>query len=408
MERTDIFAAALKLEHRVSSIRQDLLPQMHVLTLTPFYPTAADDASGCFIAESVGELQRKGVESSAIVVYPIYRAYPGPDSKAPPAVAKKYVCIPGNAGLSSAGNFLYAALKHEVRRLHSGRPISLIHAHAALPCGQAAMLLARDLGIPFVVTVHGLDVFSTRQVPGWLGRRRAAVCRNVYAAADRVICISERVAQGVRDRLEESANISVVYNGVDAALFAPGPGDYLPRPVILSVGNLIRIKGHELLLRAVAAIASSHPQLECRIIGDGLERARLQGLARELRVEDRIRFMGRRSRAEVAQAMRECTVFALPSSYEGLGCVYLEAMSAERPTIGCRGQGIDEVIRHAENGWLIQPKDLGELTSALQRLLADRNLRENIGRAGRRTILEGFTLAHQAERLVSIYGDCIA
>jgi glycosyltransferase involved in cell wall biosynthesis len=223
-----------------------------------------------------------------------------------------------------------------------------------------------------------------------------------------VICISERVAHGVRAGLEQSANISVVYNGVDPSLFAPEAGVELPRPVILSVGNLIAIKGHELLLRAVAAITPSHPRLECKIIGDGPERARLQALARELHLEDCIRFMGRRSRAEVAQAMRECTLFALPSSYEGLGCVYLEAMSAERATIGCRGQGIDEVIRHGKNGWLIQPNDVGELTSALQRLLSDRTLRETIGKEGRHTILEGFTLVHQAERLMSIYRDCIA
>jgi len=269
-------------------------------------------------------------------------------------------------------------------------------------------LLARDLGIPFVVTVHGLDVFSTRQVSGWLGRRCEAVSRSVYAAAARVICISERVAQGVRAGLDQNANISVVYNGVDSSMFAPGGNEDFSRPSILSVGNLIPIKGHEVLLRAVAAVAPSHPQVECRIIGDGPERARLEGLARKLRIEDRVWFMGRKSRAEVAQRMRESTLFALPSSYEGLGCVYLEAMSAERTTIGCRGQGIDEVIRHGENGWLIRPNDVGELTSALQRLLSDRNLRETIGKGGRHTILEGFTLAHQAERLVSIYRDCIA
>ena len=136
--------------------------------------------------------------------------------------------------------------------------------------------------------------------------------------------------------------------------------------MILSVGNLIPIKGHDLLLRSVAAIAPGHPHVQCRIIGDGSERARLQQLARELRIEDRVHFLGRRPRSEVAAAMRDCTLFALPSWYEGLGCVYLEAMSAERPAIACRGQGIEEVISHGENGWLIEPKNLDDLTTALQ------------------------------------------
>jgi teichuronic acid biosynthesis glycosyltransferase TuaC len=397
---------------------------MHILTLTPFYPTAEDDASGCFIAESVGELQHQGIVSSVVAVHPMYRSHPGPDPKAPAASWQKYFCLPGNPGLSTAGRFLHAALKSRVRQLHQQQPISLIHAHAALPCGQAAMLLARDLGIPFVVTVHGLDSYSTRQVPGWFGRRCAEACADVYNAAARVICISQQVARRVREGVGDAASISVVYNGVDSSFFSPSfrpassPTSSLTLTptsasvsesvAILSVGTLIPIKGHELLLRSMAAIASSHPQLQCRIIGDGPERARLQELSRELRIEDRVHFLGRKSRSEVAEAMRECALFALPSWYEGLGCVYLEAMSAERPAIACRGQGIEEIIRHGENGWLIEPRDLNSLTAALRTLLSDQPLREKLGRNGRQTVLQGHTLAHQARQLLSIYQECLA
>jgi teichuronic acid biosynthesis glycosyltransferase TuaC len=379
---------------------------MHVLTLTPFYPTAADDASGCFIAESVGELQRQGIESSVISVYPMHHPDPGADLKAPPATWKKYFCLPGNPGLSTAGRFLHAALKSHVLQIHAQHPISVIHAHAALPCGQAAMLLARDLGIPFVVTVHGLDTYSTQQVPGWFGLRCSEVCERVYRAAARVICISEQVAARVREGLRGPAKVSVLYNGVDSSLFSPGDAAP-PNSVILSVGNLIPIKGHELLLRSMAEITPAHPQVECRIIGDGSERVRLQDLARELRIDGRVHFLGRRSRAEVATAMNACSLFALPSWYEGLGNVYLEAMSAERPAIACRGQGIDEIIRHRENGWLIEPKNLSDLTAALRALLSDQLLRQKLGRNGRQTVLQGYTLAHQATRLRSIYRESL-
>jgi teichuronic acid biosynthesis glycosyltransferase TuaC len=380
---------------------------MHVLTLTPFYPTAEDDASGCFIAESVGELQRQGVESSVIAVDPMYRQQPGPDPKAPPAAWKKYFCLPGNPGLSSAGRFLHAALKSQVRQLNEQRPISLIHAHAALPCGHAAMLLARDLSIPFVVTVHGLDAFSKRQVHGQFGRRCSQVSEDVYRAAARVICISEQVARRVREGLRGDANVSVVYNGVDPSMFGPAGSTASADTVILSVGNLIPIKGHELLLRSVAAIAPGHPKVQCRIIGDGPEHVRLQELARELRIEDRIQFLGRRARSEVADAMRHCALFALPSWYEGLGGVYLEAMATERPAVGCCGQGIEEIIRHGENGWLIEPKSLSGLTAALHTLLSDGPLRENLGRNARQTVLQGYTLAHQATQLLSIYRESL-
>jgi len=380
---------------------------MHILTLTPFYPTAGDDASGCFVAESVGELQRHGIESSLIAVHPLHQSHPGRAPKAPLATWRKYFSLPGNSGLSSAGRFLHATLRSQVRQIQAQNPVRLIHAHAALPCGQAAMLLARDLGIPFVVTVHGLDAYFTRQVPGWLGRLCSEASKDVYSAAARVICISEQVARRVREGLSGAANVSVVYNGVDSSLFSPAltqlGGATPANPVILSVGNLIPIKGHELLLRAVAAITPSHPKVQCRIIGDGSERGRLQELARDLRIEGRVNFLGRRPRSEVAAEMKECAVFALPSWYEGLGCVYLEAMSAERPAIACRGQGIEEIIRHGENGWLIEPRDLDDLTDALNQLLSNPLLREKLGHNGRQTVLEGYTLAHQATQLLSIY-----
>jgi teichuronic acid biosynthesis glycosyltransferase TuaC len=386
---------------------KDLRSGMHVLTLTPFYPTTEDNASGCFIAEAVGELERQGVQSSVIAAYPVYRRHSAPDRNAPPAVAQKYFCFPGNAGLSSAGYFLYAAVKSRVRQLHQECPVGVIHAHAALPCGQAAMLLSRDLGIPFVVTVHGLDAFYMHQVSGWMGRRCADAAKEIYAAAARVISISERVAQPIRQELGKKANITVVYNSVDSSLFVPANGAEPQSPVILSIGNLIPTKGHELLLRAIAAITPAHAHASCRIIGDGPERKRLQKLAGDLGIRERVHFLGRRPRAAVVQAMKECTLFALPSSYEGLGCVYLEAMSAARPAIGCRGQGIEEVIRHTENGWLIQPHDVDDLTAALQELLSDRGLCERIGRNGRATILQGFTLAHQAKQLASIYQESL-
>jgi teichuronic acid biosynthesis glycosyltransferase TuaC len=384
---------------------------MHILTLTPFYPTAEDDARGCFIAEALVELQRQGIQSSVIAVHPLHRPHPRSAAKAPLATWKNYFSIPGNAGLSSAGRFLHTAIRAHARQLHAQHPVSLIHAHGALPCGHAAMLLAKELNIPFVLTVHGLDVFATRQVSGWFGRRCSAVSGHVYQAAARVICISEQVAQRAREGLGDAARISVVYNGVDTSLFSPAitrSGDAKSdHPVILSVGNLIPIKGHDLLLRSVAAITPEHSAVHCQIIGDGSERAPLQKLARELRIADRVQFLGRRPRADVAAAMRACTLFALPSWYEGLGCVYLEAMSAERPAIACRGQGIEEIIRQGENGWLVEPKNLNELTAVLHRLLSDRTLRENLGRNARQTILQGHTLAHLASQLLSIYRESL-
>ena len=127
-----------------------------------------------------------------------------------------------------------------------------------------------------------------------------------------------------------------------------------------------------------------------------------------MKIVERVRFLGRRSRHEVAAAMRRCTVFALPSRYEGLGCVYLEAMSVGKPVIGCRGQGIAEIIQQGSNGFLVGPDNEKELTLAMTMLLGDEARRKRLGAAARDTILERLTLAQQAESLARIYRECVA
>jgi glycosyltransferase involved in cell wall biosynthesis len=106
--------------------------------------------------------------------------------------------------------------------------------------------------------------------------------------------------------------------------------------------------------------------------------------------------------------MRECLLFALPSRYEALGCVYLEAMSCGKAAIGCRGQGIDEVIEHGVNGWLVDPENLDQLTQAILEFTRNEFLRKSMGIAARETILGGFTLAHQAESLAEVYREYVS
>ncbi len=392
---------------------------LHVLTLTPFFPSAGDEVSGCFIAESNKQLEQFGVMPTVIAVAPLH--YPKKaSSPSAPAMWVRYPQIPGTLGLSGAGRWLYARLLAEVPRLHKRNPIDVIHAHAALPCGHAAALLARTLNIPFVVTLHGLDVFNTCFQGGAPAGWRRQVSIDVYRRARRVICISDRVQRILQDGVPEDLRSTVVYNGTDPSFFSPAPasglppshlqGSALPRQEmeILVVGNLLVGKGHEMVLRAMSKLTPSFSQLRCRIIGDGPDRARFEALVNSLGLEQQVCFLGRKSRAEVAEAMRSCSVFVLPSRCEGLGCVYLEAMACGKPVIGCRGQGIEEIIEHGNNGWLIPVDGLNELVGAFRTLLESPELCARVGEAARQTILSRLTLAHQAEQLAKIYREAIA
>ncbi|PYX46040.1 MAG: hypothetical protein DMG79_17760, partial [Acidobacteria bacterium] len=320
----------------------------------------------------------------------------------------RYLSLPGGLGLPTAGALLFARIVASVRELQRSHPIDLVHAHGPLPSGHAAMLLSAELGLPYVVSVHGLDAFSTKQVGGRAGEWCRRISQRVYRNSRRVICISEHVREQVLEGTGPSCRTSVVYNGVDVNLFSPGGDGASSEPIVLSVGNLIPIKGHEVLIRAVAAIAGEFPALKLEIIGQGPELFRLQNLANQLQIAERVRFLGRQSREQVAAAMRRCTVFALPSRYEGLGCVYLEAMCVGKPVIGCRGQGIAEIVQHGINGFLVGPDNERELSLALAMILHDESRRRNLGAAARNTILERLTLEEQAQNLARIYRESAA
>jgi len=383
---------------------EGLVSPLNVLTITPFFPSDQNEVAGCFVAEPIEQFENLGIESSVVAVSSIYHRRKHSIPSAPADWVRYLQFPPGTLGLSRAGKFLFRRLLPRVEKLHSAKPIDIIHAHSALPCGYAAALLSKKLNIPFVVTVHGLDVFNTCSLAGMPAAWRRQASMDVYRAARRVICISEKVQQILQAEMHAEVYSDVVYNGVNTTIFSPLPADAEALPAeILVVGQLLPSKGHELVLRAVESLKSMFPQIRCTIIGEGPNSAQFRALASELRIEEHVRFVGRKSRIEVAAAMRNCTIFALPSRNEGLGCVYLEAMSCGKPIIGCRGQGIDGVIVHGKNGWLIPADALEDLVKGLSTLLASSDLRGRIGRAARQTILEKLTLSHQAQNLVSIY-----
>jgi teichuronic acid biosynthesis glycosyltransferase TuaC len=374
---------------------------LRILTLTPFFPSAEDPGQGGFVAEPLAMMKSFGISNEVIGAQPFYRRARYPTN---PAVTwEKYFSIPGNAGLPTAGAFLAARILPIIRKKHRETPFDVIHAHAALPCGHAAAIVGHRLSIPFVVSVHGLDAFFTRQAGALTGNWCGPVAGKVYRSASAVICISERVREQVISKTH--TNVTVIYNGVDTDKFFPEI-DPSPQLKVLSVGNLIAIKGHALLLRAFSRVLTDVPDCSLELIGDGPEREKLGDLAAKLGIATRVHFYGRRDRDYVAEAMRQCAVFVLPSSYEGLGCVYLEAMACAKPAIGCRGQGVEEVIEHGKSGMLVNPEDEPELTHAMLTILRDKELRQRMGTNARAVILDRLTLSHQAQQLAEIYRRC--
>ena len=381
---------------------------IHVLTLTPFYPSRNDDMSGRFVSEPLAWLAKLGVRNTVFAVQPLYLRRDRASDSAVPADWLRHFALPGAFGIPIDGVFVFARVVGRVRALHALEPIDLIHAHTPLPCGHAAMLLRQELGIPYVVSVHGLDTLCPERVTGRSLAWSRGISRRVYASSHRVICASERVREHVLEGMGSSCRTSVVYNGVDPELFSPGDEPSPESLLILSDGTLPSIEGWETLVRAASSLISEFPTLRWEFIGPRPERSGLRNLAQQLGVDEHVRFLGRQSRRQIAEAMRRCSVFALPSRCEGLGALYLEAMSTGKPVIGYRGQGIADIIQHGSNGFLVGPDNERELILAITTLLRSEPFRRRLGTAARDTILGGLTLGRQAEILGRIYRESVA
>jgi len=259
------------------------------------------------------------------------------------------------------------------------------------------------------VTIHGLDVFNACFQPGTAAaKRRAKLSTDIYRRAASVVCISRRVQDILIRGMQPPPASRVIYNGADPEMFSPSRAAAVnAAPNILMVGNLLRGKGQEIVFNAMAQVASQFSDLTCTLIGEGPDEQRFLDLVRRLGIAERVSFRGRQERQEVAEAMRQCTIFALPSRFEGLGCAYLEAMACGKPVIACEGQGITEIIRHGQNGWLIPVDGAAEMAEGLRQLLSSSDLRTNIGSNARQTILGGLTLTDQVRHLDNLYREVI-
>ena len=183
---------------------------------------------------------------------------------------------------------------------------------------------------------------------------------------------------------------------------APEPASEPPEPELLTVARLWadeKMKGVDHTLRVVARLLQRHPRLRYRIVGKGSDKPRLERLAAELGLGQRVLFQQDVSDEELADCYRRCRLFVLPSGQEGFGIVFLEAMRFAKACIGGDAGGTPEVIEHERTGLLVPFGDEAALELALERLLDDPALCREMGERGRERLLERFSFTAFRERL---------
>ena len=243
----------------------------------------------------------------------------------------------------------------------------LIHANWTV-CGVMAGIVGRLRRKPVITTLRGSDV--ARAEHSWLDR---AILALAVRTSVTVICVSEAMAERARRQFpHRAADIHACLNGVDEAFFrivrAPSDGNTLR---VLAVGNLIRLKGFDVLIEAVAR-ARCREQVQVCIVGDGVEENALRALAVARGVSASFEFAGRLPVADMPERFAGADVFVLSSHSEGRPNVVVEALASGLPVIATDLEGVRGMVVDGDTGWLIPSGDADRLAAALDQADADR------------------------------------
>lgn len=247
-------------------------------------------------------------------------------------------------------------------RARASTHASFVHVHDLYPSGAAARRLCARAGLPYVLTIHGLDLYSNLHNPRWRNEILAAGC-----GARAVICVGTRLAtDSIAELGLDPAKVTVIPNTYDAARYYQVDRRRGPLVKMLSVGRLSYEKGHDVLLRAFAETLAAGLQARLTIVGDGPERSSLESLARKLGIADAVRFTGVLLDEPLAAEMRAADLFALPSRSEGFGVVLVEALATGLPVVATRSGGPADIVG-SEDGVLVAPDDVRAFAEGITR-----------------------------------------
>jgi glycosyltransferase involved in cell wall biosynthesis len=253
-------------------------------------------------------------------------------------------------------------------------------------------------GVPVrVSTKHGFNEF--RENPGFaLGDRAIASLAHKHIAISRGLARYLEVVEGF-----DGASFEIVHYGIEPNGSASRYPDTVPR--LLCVGRLIPIKGHIVLLRAFAEARRRVPSLVLDVAGRGPLEPALRALAKELGIEDAVRFLG--YVAPIQRAIEKVAVVVVPSLGEGFGMVALEAMERARPVIAAEIGGLGELVQDGVTGLLVPAGEAEPLADAIVRLAGDLELAAQMGEAGRSRALEHFLQERCTARTELLYVDAL-
>ncbi len=277
------------------------------------------------------------------------------------------------------------------------RGLSHLHAHFGGAVSTVAMIAARIFPVSVSYTIHGPDEFYDVQ-KHYLAKK--------IETASFIFCIGTfaRSQLMMLSSVNQWKKLLVSPLGVDPVKFTPQRRLKTRGPVeIVSVGRLVSAKGQHVLLAAFRQLVQAGHDVRLRLIGDGPDRISLETAAARDELHGLVTFEGAVGPDRVRSILENADIFALSSFAEGIPVALMEAMAMEVPCVSTSITGIPELIRNEIDGILVPPADEDQLAAALARLIQDPDLREQLGRAGRRRVEDDFHLHRNVEKLAEMF-----
>jgi glycosyltransferase involved in cell wall biosynthesis len=384
---------------------------LKVLIVAEYYPRAGDPVLGVWAHRQALAARTAGAEVRVLVLHrplPPLRALRAGDWRGGAAVLRqpsrveldgipvryvRYLSPPRPWSYASWGRWAAPALARALRQTRREFSFDLIHAHYAVPAGDAVRRVGG--GAPLVISVHGHDVQGQRA--------GGPQVRAALSAADLVLANSAGTARRCLDLGARTAQ--VVHLGTEIPAQPPAKP---ATPVLVSVAHLAARKRHADVISALALLRGRHPGLRYVIVGDGPEREPLRELAHSLVVDDLIEFRGQVDPRRALSAAWGSTLFVLPSVEEAFGVAYIEAMAGGVPALGCRGEdGPEEIAACGEGMILVAPRDPASLAAEIEGLLRDPVRLGALGIGARDTVQREFTWQKCGADTLAAYGAAL-